>query len=57
MVQVDFIDIDDDHFTATHTLIESLKALDIGRSLHGVGVGQEFLALFPTQTGRSENGA
>lgn len=57
LVQMDFIDIDDDHFATAHPFIQSLKLLDKACALFRIGLTQQFLALFPAETGRSENRA
>ena len=51
------IQIDKGHFAAAHALIERLKLCDKVGAFGRVGVGQQFLALFPAQTGGSENRA
>jgi hypothetical protein len=57
LVQMDFIDIDDDHFTTAHPFIQDLKLLDKVCSLSSIGFAQQFLALFPAQSCRSEHRA
>ena len=57
LVQMDFIDIDDNHFATAHPFIKRLKLLDKVGSFCRIGLAQQLLALFPTQPGRSENRA
>ena len=52
-----FINVDDDHFTTAHSLKQRLKLFDEGRTLDRVALRQEFLTLFPAQSGGTEDGA
>lgn len=57
LVQMHFINVDDDHFTMAHARKQRLKLFDEGSTLDRVALGQEFLTLFPAQSGGTEDGA
>ena len=56
LVQMDFIEIEQDDILLTHLFIALLKLGHKGLALLGVRFGEQFLALFPTETGVVEEG-
>jgi hypothetical protein len=57
LVQMHLIQIDNGHFATAHAVIQRLKLCDKVCAFFRVGVGQQFLALFPAQTGGPQNRA
>lgn len=57
LVQMDFIQIEQDNIRLAHLFIALLKLCHKGGPLPGVRFGEQLLALFPTETGALQDGA
>lgn len=55
-MQMDFIEIEQDDILLTHLFIALLKLCNKGLTFLGIRFGEQFLALFPTETGALEDG-
>lgn len=51
LVQMDFIEIEQDNIRLTHLFIALLKLCHKGLTFLGIRFGEQFLALFPTESG------
>ena len=57
LVQMDFIEIDQDDIRLTHLFIEPLKLCHKGFPLLGIRFGEQFLGFFPTEPRVLQNGS